>query len=481
MITTSHHIQTLRLSDLGRRIAETISNSFSHLNFWVIAEISNHSHYALKDHHYFELIEKEDEGILAKMQAVAWRPGALKIKNFELVTGQKFRNGIKVCVRVQVDFHPSFGLKLLVSDIDPSFTLGQLELQRQSTLLRLIKECSSFIQQLPEGLLTRNNSLQHSPVIQRIAILSSNASAGYEDFIHTLTENQFQYKFILHNYFIAVQGEAHADKICERLDEIGSAGLDFDVVVIIRGGGADTDFILFDQFSLCRTVAGFSIPVITGIGHLKNQSILDLVAHTSTNAPTRAAEFIIAHNRNFEMALLEEQKKVVFKTQQILQRQEQSVERNNVLLVRNSTALINHHREKQEALRAAINRDVQKQVYNHQNMLKETASKILHRPQLLLAYRKIQLENIHIQIKQLPGKYLSAKQRQIDYYEVVCRMMSPVNLLKKGFALLYRDDKILTEGSSVGANEKLMVMLQDAELNITVNSKILKDGEEINL
>lgn len=481
MMPVSEHVQTLRLSELGRRIADTISNSFSNLNFWVIAEVSNHSHYALKDHHYFELIEKEECAILAKMQAVAWKPGALKIRQFEKLTGQKFKNGIRVCIRVQVEFHAAFGLKLVLTDVDPSFTLGQLELQRQSTLLRLLNECASFIKKSDDRFITLNNSLRHPGVIQRIAVLSSNASAGYEDFIHTLKENQFQYKFFLHNYFIAVQGEANADKICERLEEIKNSAFEYDVVVIIRGGGADTDFILFDQFSLCRAVAAFPIPVITGIGHLKNQSIIDLLAHTSTNAPTRAAEFIIAHNRNFESALLNEQKRMVIKTRQILQRQEQLIERSNGVMIKNSTAVINHHREKQEAVKAVIKHGAQKQVLKYQNLLKETTIKILHKPQLILGYRILKLDALAVQIKQEPAKYLLAKQRQIDYYESLCRLMNPVNLLKKGFALVYRGDQILAEGSSIMENERLLVKLQDAEMNITVNNKKARDGEEINL
>ena len=478
---TAANTQTLNLSELARQISEALEDSFAQNYYWVIAEVSNHSHYTEKDHHYLELLEKEEGRIAAKIQAVAWKQGAMRIRNFENVTKQKFRNGLKVCVRVLVDYHPTFGLKLVISDVDPSFTLGQLELQRQATITRLLRDCSTIVQKSGESFITRNNSLSLNRVIQKIAVLSSKSSAGYEDFIHTLSQNQFRYRFNVFNYPIAVQGEANADDICAQLSLISKAKDLFDAVVIIRGGGADTDFILFDQFSFCRSVAGLEIPVITGIGHLKNLSLVDMLAHTAMNAPTKAAEFIVAHNRKFESNLLDEQKRIVIRTQQILQKQRAATEKANASLVSNSKLIIAQHRELENLAKDKLIASVKRLMARRKNQLSETVTTACHKPQLLIAFRKQACANAADKIISASRNYLLHRERELQYQESFSRMMDPVNILKKGFALLYRDDSILTSGATIQNGEKLQVRLQDSLLAITVNDKTTDDGKETNL
>lgn len=473
--------QTLRLSELTRRISDALEENFAQVYYWVIAEISNHSHYAEKDHHYLELLEKEEGRIAAKIQSVAWKQGALRIRNFEQVTKERFRNGIKVCVRVQVDYHPTFGLKLVITDVDPSFTLGQLELQRQATVTRLLRDCSDIIQKSGEVFSTLNNKLVLGKVIQRIAVLSSRSSAGYEDFIHTLAQNQFGYRFNVYNYPIAVQGEANAELVCEQLTLIANSEEIFDAVIIIRGGGADTDFILFDQFAFCRSVAGLQIPVITGIGHLKNQSLVDMLAHTAMNAPTKAAEFIIAHNRKFETSVLDEQKRIVIRTQQILQKQHSATEKANAALVSNSRLIISQHRELENHLRNKLIASSKKLLTRNKNLLNERITATSHKPQLLIAFRKQACTNVSDKILSVSRNYLLHRDRELQYHDSMCRMMDPINILKKGFALLYRNDTIITSGEDIKTGEELSVRLQDSLLNITVNNKIIDDGKETNL
>ena len=475
-------IQAISLSELTGHIAQVISGGFANRSYWVIADVSNHSFYPGKEHHYFELVEKEEGGsLLSKMQAVAWRSGAGRIRNFEVVTGQRFRNGIKVSVKVQVDYHAAYGLKLVVQDVDPAFTIGQLELHRQATINRLLRECSHHVQKAGDGFRTRNNSLSHNLVIQRIAVLSSSSSAGYQDFMHTLLHNQFGYQFSVNSYFTTVQGEANAEAASHKIAQICASNIAFDALVIIRGGGADTDFLIFDQFVLCQAVAGLHIPVITGIGHLKNQTLVDLMAHTSTNVPTKAAEFIIAHNHRFETALLAEQKKVVIKTQQILGRHTQAVVSQHAVIARKARALLTRKKEAQEKVKQAVAAQSRELLYRGKAQLAEAAGKALQMPRLTLANCRADLKNTAGNLSLLTRNYFSAHKNSIGHYEAMCRMMSPVNILKKGFALVYQEGQIITNGSSVAAGSEVKLRLLDSEIQATVQQKNETNGDPFNL
>jgi exodeoxyribonuclease VII large subunit len=155
-------------------------------------------------------------------------------------------------------------------------------------------------------------------VIQRVAIISSKTSAGAEDFLHTLENNPFGYRFWVDNYHTVVQGENNADQFLAKIIEVYNSGKPYDAVVIARGGGAQTDFLMFDSYSIGRAIARFPIPIITGIGHQKNETIADLMAHTQTKTPTKAAEFIIAHNRSYEDAVMGLQRRIVVKSQRMI-------------------------------------------------------------------------------------------------------------------------------------------------------------------
>jgi exodeoxyribonuclease VII large subunit len=448
-----------------------------------MADVSNHTFYPNKEHHYFELVQKDESNstIVAKASAVAWKAGASKIRAFEATSGQRFKNGIRVCVSVQIDYHPVYGIKLIMLDVDPSYTIGQLELQRLATIDRLLKECTSHVQKEWQRFKTKNNSLSHKRVIQSIAVLSSSASAGYQDFMHTLTQNTFDYKFRVNSYFTTIQGEANAEAACSKIGEICSSAIPFDAVVIIRGGGADTDFLIFDQFVLCDAVAKLPIPVITGIGHLKNETIVDLMAHTATKTPTKAAEFIIAHNQSFEQSLLVHQQRIIIKSQQIIKKHAQLILSQNALMARKGRALISVKKEVQERLKERMMRQSKKLLNQQSTRLTELANKSLYKPQLLISSHKNELKNIASTVKLFSAKLLINQNNNIGYYESMCRMMSPINILKKGFALLYQSYKIITEGCSLTEGESIKVRLIDCELEATIEQKQEIHGDSFNL
>jgi len=262
---------------------------------WITAEISDIT-FNRNGHCYLELIEKDpgDGRILARTRATIWST-TLRILRpyFEQTTGRELGVGIKVMVRVTVDFHEVYSISLNIRDIEPTFTIGELARQRQ-LIIRRLEEA---------GVFDMNKTLEMALVPQRIAIITSPTAAGYEDFENQILHNQGGYVFYLKLFRAVMQGEETVTSIMEALDKISGYRDFFDLVVIIRGGGSKLDLSSFDNYDLAYYVTQFPLPVITGIGHEQDDTILDLVAHTRCKTPTAAAEFLIDRVDEFYRSL----------------------------------------------------------------------------------------------------------------------------------------------------------------------------------
>jgi exodeoxyribonuclease VII large subunit len=441
----------LKLSDLTRQIQQSIQDSFQGRQYWVIADVSNHTFKAETNYHYFELIEKEKSSsrILARIAAKAWGNAAVNLMNFEKATGQKFKSDIQVLVQVAVEYSPAFGLQLSLLDIDTNFTLGQFEQQRNATLQRLLAENPGFIRKEGDFYFTKNSQLPFPAVLQHIAVISSDTSAGYQDFVHTLEHNPFKYLFKVEPYFTKVQGELNARPFLNKLIEVFNSGKNYDVLVIIRGGGAQSDFLIFDNYELSRAVAKFPIPVITGIGHQKNETIVDLMAHSSTKTPTKAAEMLIAHNRGFEEKLLNRQQSLLIKTQQ----------------------LFSLHSRTLTDLKYQLGRDVLNLIHGHRSNLLSLSGLFLVQPKMILNDQTNALEKLKIQLKSANRLYFLHKNGQLDHYQSLVKLMSPENILNKGFAIVKMNGEIISSADQIAEGTALTIQLADAEMETIVTSK----------
>ena len=255
--------------------------------YWVQAELSEvHAHYS--GHCYLELVQKDkrSNALVAKARGVIWHTTFCRLRPyFERETGQAFVAGIQVLVRVAVDFHELYGYSLNVVDIDPTYTVGDLARRRKEILRHLEAE----------GILTLNKELELPVLTQRIAVVSSATAAGYGDFCHQLTNNPFGLVFYPRLFPAVMQGDRVEASVIQALERIYAEADRFDVVVIIRGGGATSDLSGFDTYELAAHCAQFPLPIITGIGHERDDTVIDLVAHTRVKTPTAAAELLVNH------------------------------------------------------------------------------------------------------------------------------------------------------------------------------------------
>lgn len=294
-------MKTVTLFELNNLVREVISSTLSE-EYWVEAELSEV--HEVRGHCYMELIQKEllSNTPVAKASAKCWKnKWSLLREKFAKVTREGLKPGMKVLLKVYADFHEAYGFSWIVTDINPEFTMGDMARKRQEIIDTLKRE----------GVFELQKELVLPQFVQRIAVISSENAAGYGDFCHQLADNPQQLKFYTRLFPAVMQGEGVEESVIGALNSINENIEKFDAVVIIRGGGATSDLSGFDTLRLAENVANFPIPIITGIGHDRDESIVDMVAHTKVKTPTAAAALLIDHLNHILERLLDAQAELI--------------------------------------------------------------------------------------------------------------------------------------------------------------------------
>ncbi len=315
--------EVLTLFELNSLVHEVIEDNFDE-QYWVVGELSDVSTPAFGGHFYGELVQKDEESdrIVARARITCWARNYNIIRlRFQKEAGETLRKGLQVKLLVEVNFHEQYGYSLNVVDIDSTFTLGDLAKRRREILQQLEKD----------GILHDNQSLPLPRLLKRIAVISSATAAGYGDFCHQLEENDYGFHFDVQLFPAVMQGEQVPESIIAALEEIREEP-PFDLVVIIRGGGASSDLSDFDSYELAACIALYPLPVLTGIGHERDETVLDYVAHTKVKTPTAAAAFIIEHQAE-EAALLDDlYQRITHSAKEQIQREKQRLEHQRAVL-----------------------------------------------------------------------------------------------------------------------------------------------------
>ena len=373
---------TQKLSELVGEIDATIYNRFAGKTCWIKAEITDVKKYTDKRWCFLKFIEKDGNTITTEMKGVFWSGTYHHIENFEKETQQAFTSGLEITCNVRVRFHKRFGLDLEVMAIDFAYAVGKMELERKQTLERLLKENAGILPLSNGNFATINNQLLLPTVFQKIALITAPNSDGQRDFKEVIEKNKYGYAFSVKEFLTQVQGDTAAGLIAQQLQAIKISKEEFDVVVIVRGGGSDTDFKSFNDFDLCNNIASFPFPILTGIGHDRNTSIADLMARQH-KTPTEVATFIIDNNMSFEQNLLQ--------------------------------------------LKERFSSSIKRLIYMAKNKL--------------------------------------------AYNSRIINSSSPKTIMNKGFAIIMRNNKILTDPAQIAVNNQLQAILKNEVLHTTVNKK----------
>lgn len=403
--------QHITLRELQRRVKAALEGQFA-LPLWVSAEISdlkvNYS-----GHCYLELVEKGgDNGVpTAQARAVIWRSQYPRVAAyFEAETGQRLAPGLKILAKVLVTYHELYGFSLQITEIDPSFTLGDLERQRQQTIAQLQQD----------GVWEMNREVAMPAVVQRVAIVSSANAAGYQDFCKELAKSPYRFETVLFDAFM--QGEAAEQSIIDALCRVADRLEEFDAVVIIRGGGSRSDLNCFNAYRLCSYVAQFPLPVITGIGHDKDTSVADMVAHTALKTPTAVAGWLVERMSGIEGWL--------------------------------DNAALQLHDGVLRLTRA------------QQLRLEEMAGDLRHLPAGLIRQRRLELEGRSEAFRQAVGVFLRQEQQRVATSAELIESRSPRRILRMGFAVVRGDGRAVRSIAEVTAGQRMEVEVADGRFTV---------------
>jgi len=303
----------ISLYDLANRIKKELHTALPD-NFWVIAEIAQIKN--VNNNYYLTLIDRDKDVTRAKIDATIWSSSYAKIAGiFRDATGKNLTSGMKILFACKINYHETYGLKLTISAVDPAYTLGEMARRRAEIIAQLKKE----------DLLDRNRQIPFPLVPQRVAVISSDSAAGYGDINKVLRENRFGYQFTLTLFQAAMQGDRTEESVTGVLEEIAHNRNNYDVIIIVRGGGSSVDLSAFDNYAIGRAIALSPLPVLTGIGHARDETVADIVAHRKIITPTDGGNFLVDCCRQFEEKLTAIMQKVADSCQQRIDAESQKL------------------------------------------------------------------------------------------------------------------------------------------------------------
>lgn len=428
---------SLLLSQLLEQVETTLKKEFSS-STWIRAEILE-LQVNRRGHCYIELIEKgqDDDAIVARARATIWASKFNMLKAyFETTTGMPLKNGIKILCKVNIGFHKVYGFSINITDIDPAYTLGDLARKKQE-VIRQLRE---------EGVMDMNRELPFPTVPQNIAVISSETAAGYGDFMDSISAESQQYRIHTRLFQASMQGDDAPASIIRALDEIHESKIPFDCVVLIRGGGSRADLECFNSYDLAYYITQFPIPVVTGIGHERDESVADLVAAYGLKTPTAVAEFLLEKFLAFDFRLSSYRDRLSHLVSSSVKKQEMRLERLAADLSHLTGGYLYRERERCERLGKNLTQLSRIFVQRHRERLDHSAQRI----------------------RQGSGFRLSREKERLRHMESKTELVDPVRVLKRGYSITMHKGKVLKDTGAVKAGEHLETRLQDGSVYSTV-------------
>ena len=417
-------VNHLSLYELNSLVRDVISMSLPD-SYWVEAELSE-AREGYGGHCYMELIEKDEHSNtpIAKAHASCWRNRWMLLKpQFERVTGQRIHAGMKVLLKVHAQFHENYGFSWIVDDIDPTYTMGDMARKRME-IIQTLKE---------EGVFDLQKELKLPMFCQRIAVISSATAAGYGDFCNQLADNGYGLQFTTALFAATMQGEGVEQSVISALNRINEEWENWDCVVIIRGGGATSDLSGFDTLALAENVANFPLPIITGIGHERDESVLDMISLQRVKTPTAAAAFLVDHLTEVYARIEDAQEAIVNYVKRRLQVERMKFERLSTQI---------------PTLFSLVKVRQSNRLDQLLNRLKVKAERIpadgLHR-----------LEMLEARLKEPVARKLERELHRIDMLSQRAIAQDPERLLSRGYSITLKDGKSIKEASQLKAGDEI--------------------------
>jgi exodeoxyribonuclease VII large subunit len=406
------------LTELAKSLSSVIDKTYSK-SYWIRAEIAKLNFYPHSGHCYPDLVDKTADQITAQMRAIIWSKDYIAAKKeFIRLTGDPLKEGMQILFLAKVTFHPVHGLSLLITNIDPTVTLGQMALQKQNTIQRLKKE----------GVFGANQLLAMPLLPKRIAVISVETSKGFQDFREIIQSQSKRFGIFYHLFPAMLQGDRAVESISLQLRKIRRLAGFFDMVAIIRGGGGDVGLNSYDNYNLAREIALFPIPVLTGIGHATNLTVSEMVAWKNKITPTDVAYFIIGKFDEFEQRLNKARERI-------------SIKAGNTL-------------------------------YNHQRNLQRKASMIQMLSTKTLEKHFQHLKHLENKLVTGSERLLEQNYRLLEHLNSKIQLLDPIQILKRGYSITMVNGKSINSISEIESGQQIKTLLADGILVSDVKKKV---------
>jgi exodeoxyribonuclease VII large subunit len=415
------------LLEVTKSIQKTIAERYNSA-FWMKAEMNKLNYYKQSGHCYPELVEKQEGVIVAQVKSNLWKDDYAHINSeFLRILKEPLKDGIKILFMANISFHPTHGLALRIIDIDPGYTLGDLEKEKQETIQKLQEE----------GIFNRNRSLSFPLLPQRIAIISVETSKGYIDFLRVIDSNAWNYAFFHLLFPSLLQGENAVEGIIRQLERIKTVLDHFDVVAIIRGGGADIGLSSYNNYALAKAIALFPIPVITGIGHATNETVSEMVSFENAITPTKLGEFLMQKFHDFSVPVRQAQEKIIDKSRRLIS-EEGTRFRTTVRMFRSVTEHI---------------------LIKNKSTLRSLSQSLIQQSQFRFRNEKQYFILIKDGMKRNALNLWSNSRQALRNFEQNIRNMDPKNVLQRGYSITLMNGKAVRNFNEVTEGDQLETSL----------------------
>ena len=454
--------QVFTLQQVVRSIKKTLEDRYTQ-NYWVKAEMHKLNRYP-SGHAFPELVQKDDNKIVAQITGTIWKQQLERINTkFIEVVKEPLKEGTTLLLLVKINYSETFGLGLQILDIDPSYSLGELQKQREETLRKLAKE----------GLLNLNQKLHFPLLPKRVAIISADSSKGLSDFLQVLQENEKSYFIFTHLFNAYLQGDVAVQSIISALKKIKRVKDHFDIVIIVRGGGAEVGMTCYNNYDLCKAIAEFPLPVLTGIGHSTNLNVAEMVSFRNEITPTKLAEFLLQTFREFEQETKRLNREMIAHSLQLIDKTKQDFN-GQVRVFKHASLRFT------DSLKNELNQQIIELKNTTRYFLKNENDAILS---LKNDYRIVTKEIITAErntlsliSKPIKGSLLhffERKESDLEQLEKTVNILNPSNVLQRGYSLTLLNGKILSAKNKPKKGD----LIESKTNSLTLFSRVEKTSE----
>jgi len=448
----------LTLSDVLAQVRIVVAREFA-LPLWIKAEMLKLNHYSASGHAFPELVEKSGGKVTAKCQSMIWADDLQRIvSNFRQVTGKNLSDGIEILFRAEVRFHEQYGMRLRIIDIDAEFTLGQMALERKKTIEKL----------KAEGLFFRNKQIELADVPGRLAVISAATSRGLHDLKNIVFATGAAYKIKMTLFNAILQGVKGAETIGSRIAQIGKRSSEFDAILIIRGGGDDSGMDCYDNYVLARTVCECPLPVITGIGHSTNETVVEMVAHTNKITPTDVGYFILGHFAKQVQLLNDFTSRMSAQTLMTLAEQEQRLQDLAQTVSEKTRGEFQQQKDFITESESILRQKSLQKLASENALLNGTCIELQGFASRIFLTQQHRLKTLNTALNQTKQAVSQKEKSRLDILESKMNMLDPQTVLRRGYSITLQNGKVVKSIQNLKEGDSIETVMSDGRVKSIV-------------